>query len=64
MENPRFPWALCLIPDAKLRKKFAGHKASNSASELLQGVEAGDKLYDVWAIKEPYPLADPSLLMK
>lgn len=62
VQNPRFPWALCFIPDATLREKFKGKKASHSAIELMQGVEAGDKLYDIWAIKEPYPLANPSLL--
>lgn len=64
VDNPRFPWGLCFVPDEKLRKRFAGHKASGSAVELLAGVEAGDKMYDIIAIKEPYPLANPKLLHK
>lgn len=62
--SPKFPWALCFIPNEELRAKFVGRPASNCVYDLLKDVEAGQRLYDVWAISEPYPLADPQLLKK
>lgn len=62
--NPKFPWALCFIPNELLKNRFKNKPPSGSAYELMNGVKKGDKLYDIWAIKEPFPLADPSLLKK
>lgn len=62
--KPVFPWSLCFIPNEKLRKQFAGHHPTNNVLDLLQNVGEVEKLYDIWAIKEPYPLADPSLLIQ
>lgn len=60
--NPQFPWTLCFVPDPSIRTRFAGIEPSNDLIDLVRGVRPGDVLYQIWAIKEPYPLVNASLL--
>lgn len=63
--SPRFPYALCFIPNSKLANSVGSPATFSHLSSLhsqFELVQPGDHLLDVVAIFHPRVLADPELI--
>eukprot|EP00923_Selenidium_pygospionis_P033511 GHVN01058834.1.p1 GENE.GHVN01058834.1~~GHVN01058834.1.p1 ORF type:complete len:591 (+),score=35.68 GHVN01058834.1:620-2392(+) len=62
VSDPNWPWELCFRPTIELKERFKGFHSMYNFINLLQYVEPNTKLYDVIAIREPFPLTNPERL--